>query len=154
VHSNLTKLRNLRGNSVIYSIVFSPTILHRPMSAPPETSGFYYDPEVLGAAPPVRPHAPEPLAPDLFAYLRASSFCAATFSLSIGGGSATTPQTPPRSLPDIAAGRSRPGAGGVVHSEQVGAFWERYNAYPRYLKNLTKRKKRRERKARDDGARA
>jgi hypothetical protein len=120
------------------------------MSGIPETSGFYYDPEVLGGAAPGSPPAPEPLAPDLFAYLQGSSFSAATFSPSIDGGSTTTPNTPPRSLPEIDATRIHPPHGGVVRSDQVGAFWERYNAYPRYLKNLTKRQKRRERKARDD----
>jgi hypothetical protein len=125
------------------------------MDRTPETSGFYYDPEVLGGVPPTSPQAPEPLAPDLFAYLQTSSFSAATFSPSIDDGSAATPSTPPRSLPDIGIGGLRPpdggdGGGGMVCSEQVGVFWERYNAYPRYLKNLTKRKKRRERKTRDD----
>jgi hypothetical protein len=114
----------------------------------PETSGFYFDPEILGRRPPTPERQPIRESPNLFDYLQGPSASPATFSPAFDAG-ASPPSTPPRSLPDIETARQQPCVllmGGVVRSEQVGVFWERYNAYPRYLKNFTKRKKRKSQK--------
>jgi hypothetical protein len=123
------------------------------MSDSPDTGGFYFDPEILRSDPVPSVGVPPPFTPDLFAYLQSASASAATFSPSFDQAPSLS-NTPPRSLPDIGVASPRPGESpgergtGVVRSEQVGTFWERYNAYPRYLKNLTKRMKRKNQKAR------
>jgi hypothetical protein len=108
----------------------------------PDTSGFYFDPEILGHVPTMPEHQPVSLTPNLFAYLQGTSTSAATFSPAfdtVTSPSSTPPRAPPGELPTVIRT-------GIVRSEQVGEFWERYNAYPRYLKNLTKRKKRKHHK--------
>jgi hypothetical protein len=118
-----------------------------------DTAGFYFDPEILGQVPAAPEHPPVWVAPNFFAYLHGTSASAATFSPALD----TVPSrssTPPRSFPEIGISRTRPGelptvtGTGTVRSEQIGEFWERYGAYPRYLKNLTKRKKRKQQKVR------
>jgi hypothetical protein len=124
------------------------------MAAPIDASGFYFDPEILGGGPPTLSHDPPPLAADLVEYLRAASAPSQLSSSTSEVGGASWLSTPPRSLPDITAAPEEGGGpspeASVVRSEQVGAFWERYRAYPKYLKNVTKRKKRRDRKGREE----
>jgi hypothetical protein len=117
----------------------------------PDMNDFYFDPEILVHRPAATEHQPVSLPPDFFAYLQRASTSEATLSPAFDA--VTSPSsTLPRSLPDNGISRTTTGelptviGTGIVRSEQVGEFWERYNAYPKYLRNVAKRKKRKHQK--------
>lgn len=85
-----------------------------------------------------------------------SSQCLDTPSFAIGSSSFTDPSFP-QSLPEVDTKTEQPDVpvinsqnihGNRIESLQVASFWEQYNEYPNFLKQLKKRLRRRNRRNR------